>query len=180
MAEAKEGSQAAERPPDWTWNLTSFEEGSGESNGHLGRDAIGQIVYDAAGNMAVQIMKAHRPLFASGDQGVGTSEEMSAALGGYVAYCGTYSVDETARVVTHSLTMSLFSELGRHRAAPARRLQRRPVDPQYASDVVPRPDAPLPRRMETRAAMTSSPRVAQLVDAPLKSVMVANYSLRGI
>ena len=53
-------------------------------------------------------MKAHRPLFASGDQGVGTSEEMSAALGGYVAYCGTYSVDETARVVTHSLTMSLF------------------------------------------------------------------------
>ena len=38
--------------------------------------------------MAVQIMKAHRPLFAWGDQGVGTMEEMSAILGGYVAYCG--------------------------------------------------------------------------------------------
>jgi hypothetical protein len=91
------------------WNLISFEEGSGESTGYpLGRDAIGQIVYDLAGNMAVQIMKAHRPLFASGDQGVGTMEELSAALSGYVAYCGTYSVDETARLVTHSLTMSLF------------------------------------------------------------------------
>jgi hypothetical protein len=109
VAEAKEGSQPLSVRLIGRWNLTSFEEGSGESTGYpLGRDAIGQIVYDAAGNMAVQIMKAHRPLFASGDQGVGTSEEMSAALGGYVAYCGTYSVDETARVVTHSLTMSLF------------------------------------------------------------------------
>jgi hypothetical protein len=91
------------------WHLMSFEEGSGETTGYpLGRDATGQIVYDPAGNMAVQIMKAGRPKFASGDQGVGTIEEMAAALGGYVAYCGTYSVDETARVVTHSLTMSLF------------------------------------------------------------------------
>jgi hypothetical protein len=36
------------------WNLISFEADSGESTGYpLGRDAIGQIVYDAAGNMAV-------------------------------------------------------------------------------------------------------------------------------
>lgn len=109
MAEAKEESQPLSVRLIGRWNLISFEEGSGESTGYpLGPDATGQIVYDAAGNIAVQIMKAHRPLFASGDQGVGTMEEMSAALGGYVAYCGTYSVDETARVVTHSLTMSLF------------------------------------------------------------------------
>ena len=77
------------------WTLISFEEGSGLDTGYpLGREATGQIVYDAAGNMAVQIMKADRAAFASGDQGVGTMAELSAALGGYVAYCGTYSVDE--------------------------------------------------------------------------------------
>jgi len=105
----KQGTQPLSARLIGRWNLISFEESSGESTAYpLGRDATGQIGYDAAGNMAVQIMKAQRPLFASGDQGVGTMEEMSAALGGYVAYCGTYSVDETARVVTHSLTMSLF------------------------------------------------------------------------
>jgi hypothetical protein len=109
VAEAKEGSRPLSVRLIGRWNLISFEEGSGESTAYpLGRDASGQIVYDAAGNMAVQIMKAHRPVFASGDQGIGTMEEMSAALGGYVAYCGTYSVDETAQVVTHSLAMSLF------------------------------------------------------------------------
>jgi hypothetical protein len=109
VAEAKEGSRPLSVRLIGRWSLVSFEEGNGESTGYpLGRDATGQIVYDAAGNMAVQIMKAHRPMFASGDQGIGTMEEMSAALGGYVAYCGTYSVDETARMVTHSLTMSLF------------------------------------------------------------------------
>lgn len=109
VAEVKDGSQPLSVRLIGRWNLVSFEEGSGESTAYpLGRDATGQIEYDAAGHMAVQIMKAHRPLFASGDQGVGTMDEMSAALGGYVAYSGTYSVDETARVVTHSLTMSLF------------------------------------------------------------------------
>ena len=55
------------------WNLTSFEEGDGDATGYpLGREVTGQIVYDAAGYMAVQIMRAHRPVFASGDPGVGT------------------------------------------------------------------------------------------------------------
>jgi hypothetical protein len=109
VAEVKQDNQQLRVRLIGRWNLISFEEGSGESTGYpLGRDATGQIVYDAAGTMAVQIMKVRRPQFASGDQGVGTMEEMSAALAGYVAYCGTYSVDETARMVTHSLTMSLF------------------------------------------------------------------------
>ena len=74
----------------------------------FGRDAIGQITYDAAGHMAVQIMKAGRPDFASVDSAVGTADEVSAAFHGYVAYYGSYRVDEGARVVTHRLTGSLF------------------------------------------------------------------------
>lgn len=79
------------------WSLASFEVASGNLTEYpFGRDAIGQIIYDSAGHMAVQIMKAARPPFASGDQAVGTAEEVSAALQGYVAYYGTYTVDERA------------------------------------------------------------------------------------
>ena len=40
--------------------------------------------------------------------GTGTPEEVSAAFTGYVAYYGTYSVDEAAGVVTHLVAGSLF------------------------------------------------------------------------
>jgi hypothetical protein len=109
MSEVKNESQPLSVRLIGRWHLAAFEAVSGASVEYpLGRDAVGQIVYDAAGNMAVQIMKAGRPLFSSGDQAAGTPDEMSAALSGYVAYAGAYSVDEAERVVTHRLTMSLF------------------------------------------------------------------------
>jgi Lipocalin-like domain len=91
------------------WSLMSVEVVTGEETEYpLGRDVSGVITYDATRHMAVQIMQANRPLFASGDQAAGTPAELSAAVKGYVAYFGTYSVDEDARVVTHQLTGSLF------------------------------------------------------------------------
>jgi len=91
------------------WTLVSFEIVSGGQTEYpFGGDAIGEITYDAAGRMAVQIMKAGRPPFASGDSAAGSADEVSAAFHGYVAYYGTFTVDERARVVTHRLMGSLF------------------------------------------------------------------------
>jgi Lipocalin-like domain len=91
------------------WTLVSFEMVSGGQTEYpFGRDAIGEIIYDTASHMAVQVMKAGRPAFASDDQAAGTAEEVSAAFHGYAAYYGTYRVDEGARVVTHRPTGSLF------------------------------------------------------------------------
>jgi hypothetical protein len=91
------------------WTLLSLEVVSGEAIQYpLGRDVSGLIMYDEAGNMAVQIMQANRPHFSSGDQASGTPAELAAAVTGYIAYFGTYSVDEGARIVTHHLTGSLF------------------------------------------------------------------------
>src|SRR6267142_2695977 len=56
----------------------------------------------------VQMMKSARPAFASDDSAAGTADEVSAAFHGYVAYYGSYRVDEGARVVTHRLAGSLF------------------------------------------------------------------------
>jgi hypothetical protein len=92
-----------------SWSLVSFEAASG---GHteqpFGADPVGLLTYDRAGKMAVQIMQPGRPLFASGDQGDGTVEEVLGAFTGYVAYYGTYSVDEAEAVVTHRVSASLF------------------------------------------------------------------------
>jgi len=91
------------------WTLVSFETvGDRDVEYPIGRDVSGVIVYGEGGDMAVQIMQANRSIVASGDPSTATLSELSAAVNGYVAYFGTYSVDEDARVVTHHVRGSLF------------------------------------------------------------------------
>jgi hypothetical protein len=91
------------------WSLVSFEVVSGELTEYpFGPDAVGEIRYDPAGHMAVQIMKTGRKPFAASDHAGGTAAEVSAAFGGYVAYYGSYSVDERAGVITHHVSGSMF------------------------------------------------------------------------
>lgn len=91
------------------WSLVSLEVVSGDAIQYpLGRAVSGLIMYDEAGHMAVQIMQGNRPRFASGDQASGTPAELAAAVTGYIAYFGTYSVDEGTKAVTHHLAGSLF------------------------------------------------------------------------
>lgn len=87
-----------------TWKLLSMEarRSDGQVVYPLGEYAAGIFVYDALGNMAVQIMRRERPPFASGDMQKGTSEELKAAAEGYLAAFGTYTVDEAqSRVLLH-------------------------------------------------------------------------------
>jgi hypothetical protein len=58
----------------------------------------GIICYDPSGHMSVQVAP-DLPRGKSGNEV--TPEEAKAALAGYIAYFGTYSVDEQARTVTH-------------------------------------------------------------------------------
>jgi hypothetical protein len=93
-----------------TWKLISYEFTSttGELSYPRGRDAVGRISYDAAGRMCVQIMQPGRPQFASDDLRQGTPDEMIAAYRGYLAYYGTYTIDETRGIVVHKVEASLF------------------------------------------------------------------------
>jgi hypothetical protein len=62
----------------------------------------GYIVYDASGIMTVQIMPAlPRPKYAGTEP---TPDEAKAALNGYTAYFGTWTVDERAGTITHHRT----------------------------------------------------------------------------
>lgn len=80
------------------WRLVSIVQ-DGEQAPNRGPRPTGLIVYDASGQMSVQIMPDRiRPKFAAADP---TPEEAKEALRGYTAYFGTYTVDGRARTVTH-------------------------------------------------------------------------------
>ena len=81
-----------------TWRIVSITT-DGKTNEMRGPRPTGLIIYDAGGNMAVQIMPDRpRPKFAAAEP---TPDEAKVALYGYTAYFGTYSVDALPGTVTH-------------------------------------------------------------------------------
>lgn len=91
-----------------TWRLVSFEFRSkdGQVNYPYGKDAVGYIMYSQDGYVAITVMSANRPEFASADITAGSSEEKGAAVDTYFSYCGRYEV-RGDRVI-HHLEVSLF------------------------------------------------------------------------
>ena len=69
-----------------------------------GPNPKGMIVYTASGHMAVQIAPDRERKKAGKEA---TPEEAKAALTDYIAYFGTYTVDERAGIVTHHRAASL-------------------------------------------------------------------------
>ena len=61
--------------------------------------STGLMYYDSLGNMAAQVMpNRSRPKYAGVQP---TPEEAREAITGYLAYFGTYTVDERVRTITH-------------------------------------------------------------------------------
>jgi hypothetical protein len=94
-----------------TWKLISFQDRKSadqERSYPYGLNPQGYIVYDTTGHVFIQMMKTppYRS-FISGDDKKPTPEEAKAVYEGYIAYFGTYSVDEANHVVTHHVEGSL-------------------------------------------------------------------------
>ena len=62
---------------------------------------MGQLFYDVNGNMSAHVMRVDRPTFASDDSGSGTDAEVRASFEGHTSYFGAYTIDPSARTVTH-------------------------------------------------------------------------------
>ena len=92
------------------WRLVSCE--THDSNGQVefpfGERPGGQLLYDGAGNMSAQLGRTNRARFAAKDSALGTDAEVRAAFDGYIAYFGTYAVDESTRAVTHHVVGASF------------------------------------------------------------------------
>jgi len=77
---------ARDTPFVGTWRLVSNTQ-------------TGIMIYDSLGNMAAQVMPNRvRRKYAAAEP---TPEEAKDAITGYLAYFGTYTVDEQGRIVTH-------------------------------------------------------------------------------
>jgi hypothetical protein len=95
-----------------TWNVISFSDSL--SNGgvfyQLGEKPSGGIIYTADGFMSLQLAREPRPTFAAGYQQA-TRDEIKNALEAYVAYYGTYRIDEQESIITHHVLGSLWPDM---------------------------------------------------------------------
>ena len=92
------------------WKLFSFEarREDEEPSFPFGKDAKGLLIYTDVGRFSVQMMRANRPKFASGDQQKGTVEEVSQCFTGCISYFGGYEFDANGGLVIHHIESSLF------------------------------------------------------------------------
>jgi hypothetical protein len=67
-------------------------------------EAVGRLNYDALGNMAGQVMRPNRLAVAPGQWG---TQEVRSAYAGYIAYFGTYEVNEAGDTVVHHVEGAL-------------------------------------------------------------------------
>ena len=92
------------------WTLISFEcrRSDGAVSYPIGDNPAGMIMYDAGGHMSGHVMRRNRMPFLAGDPLQGNADENRNAFEGYMAYCGTYDVNEQKKTVAHILECSLF------------------------------------------------------------------------
>ncbi len=85
-----------------TWKLISleFHAGDGTITHPLGKDVSGLLMYDARGYMSTQATRSQR---LTKETLKADPEELKAAFEGFMAYYGTWQVDEEKQVVTHSV-----------------------------------------------------------------------------
>jgi Lipocalin-like domain len=88
-----------------SWILLSYttEHPDGTTGKPYG-DAVGRLNYDALGNMAGQVMRPNRLAVAPGQWG---TQEVRSAYAGYIAYFGTYEVNEAGDTVVHHVEGAL-------------------------------------------------------------------------
>ncbi len=93
-----------------TWKLVSAEyrRDNGAAIDYLGANPAGIVMYDAQGNMSLQLMRRDRGAFAIDDRMGGRVDEIRPAFEGYHAYFGTFDVDDEKRTITHNLEGCLF------------------------------------------------------------------------
>ena len=101
---------AADKFAGTTWRLLECygKWTDGRITYPYGENPEGQLMYDLQGSFSGQISGSGRPAFQTGNLLKGTEEEIKKAFEGYIAYYGTYEVDEANSQVTHHVESALF------------------------------------------------------------------------
>ena len=93
-----------------TWRLLACEGqwSDGRISRPYGDEPGGLLMYDGEGSFSGQIMARERPEFTTGNLLKGSDAEVRAAFEGYVAYYGSYTVNETEGLMIHEVEGSFF------------------------------------------------------------------------
>ena len=95
-----------------TWRVVAAEDRANEQSAWehwYGLHPSGYFIYDTTGHVSIQICPDPPPAkFVSGDDFTPTANEAMAAYTHYLAYFGTYTVDEKRHLVTHHVEGSLL------------------------------------------------------------------------
>lgn len=95
------------------WKLLSYEMryDDGRVSHPYGSHPVGRLTYDIAGRMSAQLMNPERSGTTYTADGGGIREaseaDMRKVVSGFVAYCGTYDVDERKHQVTHHVKIAM-------------------------------------------------------------------------
>jgi hypothetical protein len=93
-----------------TWTLAVVDNvlPDGTRTHLYGPDPKGTLTFDGEGRYALQIYRAERTRFASGNKSKGSPEEYSAAALGGNSHFGTYSVNATDRTIVFRIEHASF------------------------------------------------------------------------
>ena len=102
--------QAADFPLAGTWTLTAADRitPSGVREHDYGAAPKGRLIVDATGRYSLQIFKAERAGFASGDKKRGTPEEYADAVLGSSTHYGVIAIDEAAHQLLFKIDGASF------------------------------------------------------------------------
>lgn len=149
---------AAAQTPDiaGAWVLTRAERllPDGTHVSDYGANPHGLVIFTADGFYSVQIYRADRLTFASGDKLKGTPKEYKEASLSTSVHFGRYSVDPTKHTITFQIDRSSFPNQDDT-------TQIRPYEmngDQLSWRVAPRPDGSIPITVLRRAGVADQPR----------------------
>lgn len=98
-----------------TWTIVSWSQdvAGGPQLQRFGANPKGYTMFDANGRVYAMFARPDLPIIASKNPSTPTPEEAKAIVSGSIAYFGTYTVDEAAKVVTIKVEASSFpNQLG--------------------------------------------------------------------
>jgi hypothetical protein len=100
-----------------TWSLVAADvlHPDGTRTHDYGAAPTGLLMIDAKNDYSLQLFKAERPEFASGDKNVGSPQEFKAAVSGSSTHYGTLEVDVPTHTLIFNITNASFPNwIGQH------------------------------------------------------------------
>jgi hypothetical protein len=136
-------------PLTGTWKLAAADviHPDGRRERDYGAAPQGLLMIDGEGRYSLQIFKAERPRFASGDRAKGTPAEYAAAVLGSSTHFGELSVDPAAHLLTFKVAAASFP----NQDATVQKRTYELVGDELSYRVAPRPNGDVPISVWRRA-----------------------------